>query len=90
MIFERAVQRVNFDVSGIIDYWSARHIYLIPYGAFLACGLDNNFNWFHFPVRIETKGNEKKDACHTFEFVRNFVTTNKNKLCESFLHPFGQ
>ena len=84
MIFERAVQRVDFGVAGIIDYWSARHTYLIPYGALVACGLDNNFNWFHFPVRIDPMGNEKKDACHTFEFVRNSVTTDKNKFANPF------
>ena len=30
MIFDMAVQRVEFGVAAIVDYWSARHTYLFP------------------------------------------------------------
>ena len=84
MIFDAAVQRADFGVAGIVDHWSARHTYLVPYGALVVCGMDNNFNWFHFPLRVESMGSEKKDAYHTFEFVRNSITGKKN----TFANPF--
>ena len=83
-IFDTAKQRADFGLAGIIDYWSARHTYLIPYGAVVVCGLDDDFNWFNFPIKLENLGKEKKDACHTFEFVLNSVLGDKN----GFLNPF--
>ena len=65
-MFDTAKQRADFGLAGIIDYWSARHTYLISYCAVVVCGLDDNFNWFNFPIKLENLGKEKKDACHTF------------------------
>ena len=83
-IFNIATRRADFGVSGIIDYWSARHTHLIPYGAVMVCGLDHKFDWFCFPLRLETFGNEKKDARHTFDFFSNSVGGPSRK----FVNPF--
>ena len=83
-IFDTAKQRADIGLAGIIDYWSARHTYLIPYGAVVVCGLDDDFNWSNFPIKLENFGKEKKDACHTFDFVLNSVLGDKN----GFLNPF--
>ena len=44
----------------------------------MACGLDNNFNWFHFPVRIEPMGNEKKYADKN-KFANPFFICSDNE-----------
>ena len=84
-IFQTAKQRVDFGIAGIVDYWSARHTFLIPYGAVIICGLDAKFNWFRFPIKLENLGKAKKDACYTFEFVLNSVLGDKGS---SFINPF--
>ena len=50
----------------------------------MVCGLNDNFKWFHFPGKVEQMGAEKKDELHTFEFVRNSVSGEKN----TFANPF--
>ena len=83
-IFDTAKQRADISLAGIIDYCSARHTYLIPYGAVVVCGLDDDFSSFNFPLKLENLVKEKKDACHTFDFVLNLVLGDKN----GFLDPF--
>ena len=50
----------------------------------IICGLDNDFNWFHIPVRIENLGNEEKNAFHTFTFVTDSVLGDRDRC----LNPF--
>ena len=83
-IFNIAAQRADFGISGIVDYWSARHTHLTPYGALIICGVDYTLEWFLFTLRLESLGNEKKDARYTFDFVSNSV----GRLNRKFKNPF--
>ena len=51
----------------------------------IVCGVDDTFEWFRFPLRLESPGNEKKDARYTFDFVSNSVGGLNRKFKNPFL-----
>ena len=60
-IFDSDKQRTDIGSTGIIDYWSARHTYLIPYGAVIVCGLDDDLLvQFSYKVRKFWKREERR------------------------------
>ena len=56
-------------ISGIVDFWSARQTYLLPYGGIIACGLDQNWEWITFSLSIiDIDNNESHTAQFTYSF----------------------
>ncbi|KAH9503610.1 hypothetical protein Btru_066970 [Bulinus truncatus] len=84
-LFQIMAQDSDCAISGIVDFWSARQTYLLPYGGIIACGLDHNWEWITFPLSlINIDGNQSHIAqcTHTF-FEREFLvesTTFSNPL----------
>lgn len=59
-------------ISGIVDFWSARQTYLLPYGGIIACGLDQSWEWITFPLSIINIDNNES---HTVQFTHSFFCT---------------
>jgi len=70
-IYSVAASRPDCETSCLIDYWSARHRYLTPYAGVIGCGIDENFQYFEFPLCLKTLDDESKDAVFTFNFLKN-------------------
>ena len=61
-LFQNMAQDPQCTISGIVDFWSARQTYLMPYGGIIACGLDQNWKWITFPrttYDMETNDNTR-------------------------------
>ena len=74
-LFQNMAQDPQCAISGIVDFWSARQTYLLPYGGIIACGLDQSWEWITFPLSIiDIDKNESHIAqfTHSF-FVREFL-----------------
>ena len=77
--FQKLLQNIAQDpqcaISGIVDFWSARQTYLLPYGEIIACGLDQSWEWITFPLSvINIDNNESHTALFTHSFfVREFL-----------------
>ena len=66
-----AASRHDMETSCLSDYWSARHRCLTPYGGVIVCGVDENFEYFEFPLRLSTLGDESKDSLFKFNFLKH-------------------
>ena len=62
-------QNPDCAILGIVDFWSARQTYLLPYGGIIACGLDQNWKWITFPLSIINIDNNES---HTAQFTHSF------------------
>lgn len=84
-------------VSGIMDFWSGRHRERVGYGGIIVCGLDDEWKWFQFPVRLENLEDVSHDSRFTYTMFEEaflsqvsqnypvFVTTdNENKMKAAF------
>ena len=66
-------QNPDCAISGIVDFWSARQTYLLPYGGIIACGIDQNWEWITFPLSIINIDNNES---HTAQFAHSFLYVN--------------
>ena len=68
-LFQNMAQDPECAISGIVDFWSARQTYLLPYGGIIAFGLDQNWEWITFPLSIINIDNNES---HTAQFTHSF------------------
>ena len=68
-LFRNMAQDPECAISGIVDFWSARQTYLLPYGGIIACGLDQNWKWITFPLSLL---NIDSNQSHTAQFTNSF------------------
>ena len=69
-LFQNMAQDPQYAISRIVDFWSARQTYLLPYGGIIACGLDQNWEWITFPLSII---NIDKNESHIARFTYSFL-----------------
>ena len=72
-LFQNMAQDPQCAISGIVDFWSARQTYLLPYEGIIACGLDQSWEWITFPLSIIDTDNNKS---HTAQFTHSFLYVN--------------
>jgi len=87
-------------VSGMINFWSGRHLFRVGYGGILACGLDADWSWYQYQLRLENLPDVPHNGEFTFKLFEQafcadvemskiripfFVTTeNENKMKATF------
>lgn len=79
-LFQHMAQDPECAISGIVDFWSARQKYLLPYGGIIACGLDQNWEWITFPLSLI---NIDSSQSHTAQFTQSLYVNFLSNLPHS-------
>ena len=83
-LFQNMAQDPRCAISGIVDFWSARQTYLLPYGGIIACGLDQSWEWITFPLSITIID---KNESHTAQFTHSFFVREFHVESTTFSSP---
>ncbi len=80
----------------IVDFWSGRHAANVQYGGIVACGLDENWEWYSYPLTLSPLERGRHGAEFTYSFLKStigsfcfdlpvfVVTDNENKMIAAF------
>lgn len=71
--FRNSLNDPDAGVSCMIDFWSGRHEHRLSYFAIVACGLDKDWRWFSYPLKICDLDDVPHDASFTFKILEECI-----------------